>query len=207
MAWRDPYTTPQRYKAAYPEDDSKDDVIKRAILTWSRHIEHRTGHVFNKLDAAAPRIIYPERDGSGLSSAFLPIPDVAALTNFAIVVDESNDLTFSGTPFAANDYQLYPLNPQADEPWNSIYLPYSSNKGGLWTSYPVRVTAVWGWPEVPTGIEDAVIELVAIWLLSSPRATSRVNDLNQFETVNRDARNVINELINQFSDTAGIGIG
>lgn len=113
----------------------------------------------------------------------LDIDDLVSLAvTDPITIDHQRDNTFSLSLVAA-DYELLPRNAAADgEPYHQIELTSWGSNPSFAPQARVRISGIWGWPAVPAGVKSDVIELCAIWRKESPRATGRINELDQVVT-------------------------
>lgn len=182
MPITDSYATEQEYRAAVTESTSpgttSDPVLKRQLLAVSRRLTRELGQHFTKDAAVVERLYCPAK-----STRCLEVDNIATATGLVIKVDEDRDGSFADeTAWAATDYQLRPLNAdKGDEvrPWYEIYVPDWSTKTGFRAGYYVSVTAIWGWPAVPSAIKEECIQLTRILREESPGATGGVNELQE----------------------------
>lgn len=139
--WEPDYITEADLKALMAVDDDIDDLaIGLAITTASRAVDRHCGRQFGKTDAPVARVF----DGMW---------DYTART---FAVDTGDIATAAGLVVAgaavidAADYTLYPRNAVADaRPYNRLVLARGGRAGDI------TVTAVWGWPAVPTSVTQA----------------------------------------------------
>ena len=176
------YATTAEYKTAFSLTASTQDTrIASTLLAVSRHIERRTGRFFN-VDAAVVERIYPLRDRVTLIDGLRALPTDDISTSTGLVVKQDDDLDGLFTDETAwtidTDFSLYPLNaaqgPEAT-PWRAIVLPSWSGKS-FNAGSRLSVTAKFGWAAVPAAIAQATLELAAIVMIDSPRATSRIQE-------------------------------
>lgn len=216
MALGDAYATVQEYRDSKEKTSVDDDTsIDRELTAVSRYLDRALGRVlgFNN-DGTTPTDdvarIYesPSRGGSlragwaesenpwktGNVSRHLDIDDHVSITS--VTVDENRDNTFSLT-LVASDYELLPRNAgnlPEPVPYRTIFLTDYGTQGFWQPGARIKVTGIGGWPAVPSAIVSATIELTAILRLESPRATTRVNELNQVLSTSRAAQGIINDL-------------
>jgi hypothetical protein len=143
MAIGDSYALPAALAARLGQaDDGSYAVILDAA---SRFVEAFTGRQFNKTDTASVRrfrALDPER---------LPVDDFHSLTDLAVVVDGS---TWASTAVDPRPWDGV-VNGQPGWPYSDLF--------AVGRSWPirrratVRVTARWGWADVPAGIVEATL--------------------------------------------------
>ncbi len=200
MAITDPYATAAEYRTSIDKSDTADDTIIGAQLTMmSRYLDGRIGRHFTK-DASAvarPFIRLPNENPRRLY-----VDDLAAAPT-EVIVDTDDDGSYADeTALSSGNWELWPLNvalgPEA-WPWTSILLPNWSSEGHWPAGVRVRVTAQYGWPSVPIGIREGCIELVAIFRMQSPRATSRVDEMGTVVSASRAGQTIVSELIDRYA--------
>lgn len=194
----DAYASVEEYRASIKKsDNARDLVIARHLATISRFIDRETGQYFNKNAAATTRIFKAKYwDCLDLWIEGL-CPGIADVGGLAIKVDTDGDGSFADeTAWSAGDYELLPRN-AADgpepQPWDRIEIPRWSSKR-FQAGYLVEVTAIFGWPSVPTAIKDLTIELCGIWRGENPRATGRMNELDQVVTTSVMAMSLVKRI-------------
>lgn len=154
MALGDAYATTQEIKSRLDVGDEVDDnALANALLVASRGIEKMCGRQFNKATVATARVYRPE------TARRVAVDDFHTTTDLVIETDDGDAGTFD-TTLAASAYELYPLNGVVDGeagwPWsrikavNSTWFPCGSRA-------TVRVTAQWGWAEVPAVVKEACL--------------------------------------------------
>jgi len=149
-----------------------DDAISLAIDSASRLIETECNRRFWQDDDVSARK-YVSND-----PWLVEVDDISTEEGLIVESDYAGDGSF-GTTWQAADYQLEPINGimQGQSGWpttkiraiRSLYFPVW---GGI--SYPkpytqalVRVTARWGWADIPTPIERAaIIQAISIFKAS-----------------------------------------
>jgi len=200
VAVTDAYATAATYRGLISKsDDGEDAEVLTDLTAISRYMERRLGRFFTT-DASAVARIYRATDLSNQPKA-LYIDDLVTLTS--IKVDTDDDGSFSDeSAWASTDYELRPLN-AADGPepgpYTEIFIPSWSSKN-LWGQHRVEVTATFGWPSVPSAIEQACVQLTGILRLETPRATRTVNV--GAETVletSRQAQEIVSALMNVYA--------
>jgi hypothetical protein len=130
-------------------DDVDNDLLELCINSASRAIDNMTERTF--FHGTATRVFVPD------DSFFCPIDDLYELTTLKTSddADQEFDIVWTST-----DYQLEPLNGSL----NGTEWPYTGIRAVgdyLWPTVgseaTVQVTGVFGWPSVPTAIEQATI--------------------------------------------------
>lgn len=197
MAITDPLATVDEY-IALREFSGDTTVLQRQLEACSRLFEKEARQFFTKDAAVIDRVwvakwpdyldVWGTRDGC---------PGIATASGLVIKEDTDDDGSFSDeTAWASTDYELLPrhsLMGTEQRPYDCISIPTWSTKsfrpGGRY-----QVTAVYGWPSVPAGVKEDVIELCSIWRLTSQRATSRVNDLNEVVSMSPLAASLVSRI-------------
>lgn len=179
MAWTDPYYDVTEFKARLGITGSgQDAVLQQAIDAASRQVESWAGRVFNKTETAVARY-FTAKYGD-----LLELPDFISVSEIAV---DGGARTWT-TVWAATDYDLYPFDADDDgKPYTEIRTAPTGTL--LFGSYPrgVRVTAIWGWPEVPAVIREATA-LQATRLYKRKDAPFGVigsTELGQFQTISK----------------------
>lgn len=151
MAISNGYCTLADVKASLRISDTVDDaLIEIAVESASRLIDSYCARVFYSMGTAT-------RYFSAQDAYYCPINDIQSLTTLKTAVNSNG--TFDIT-WAAQDYQLEPLNGYAD----GITMPYTGIRA-LWRYlFPtigenalVQITGVWGWASVPIAIKQATV--------------------------------------------------
>jgi hypothetical protein len=143
------------------DESYADNDLDLAIASASEAVDSATGRTFTRGLAVATRIFVPPRYN------WVEINDLAS---FGATGTVDADVTGGGTFTAldAADFQLYPLNAEADgQPWTELKLRDTAT---CWEPpcTQVRVTGVWGWPDIPPGVVEAT-GLIAARLLKRAR--------------------------------------
>jgi hypothetical protein len=206
------YADAATYRAVVSKSDAGDDgAVSDDLKAVSRFVDHATDRFFGRDDAPVARVYAvpidaatPLRDPfwttpwSGTGVASLAVDDIATATGLEVRADAGNTGTFGDPAWAATDYALWPVNAALGpepRPYMRILVPAWSSQGGFAGGTRVQVTAVWGWPEVPHAIVRATCHLTGILRLESPRATSRVNEMGEVLSTNREAQNIVRDLV------------
>lgn len=131
------------------EGTNLDTEVDDAISSASREMERHCNRQFNDAGSASARVYVATRCDE------IAVDDFWTTDDFVLEVDVNGDGTW--TTVAASEYQLSPLNRMRDGmPW--VY--WKIEMVGT-TSLPVRrkasvrVTARWGWEEVPADVKQA----------------------------------------------------
>jgi hypothetical protein len=175
MAVTDAYATAATYRGLVSKSDTGEDAeILTDLTAISRYMERRLGRWFT-VDASAVARVYETTLLSNQPKSLF-IDDLVALTS--IKVDEDDDGSFADeSAWASTDYEVLPHNagdgPEPG-PYTQIHIPPWSSKD-LWGNHRVEITATFGWPAVPSAIEQACVQLTGILRLETPRATRSVN--------------------------------
>lgn len=200
MAISDAYANVEDYRAIKGlKGSERDEEIKDGLLAWSRWIDRDLSRPagFNRDAAVVARYFY------GRDKAYLDVDEIAATTGLLIKIDEDQDGSFADeTALVATDYELWPLNAGVGPepaPWRRIVLPSWSTKGSFPSGSKVEVTAIWGWPAVPPMIRELVVELEAIWLVQSQRATQRMNEMDQVVGMSPLGQSLVNRAREAYS--------
>jgi hypothetical protein len=181
-------------------DSNLDALIATVLPAASRWIDGRC-HRPSGFGISAATARYYDVGNDGL----IWTDDIADPSTVAIATDTAGNGTFS-TAWTSTDYQLLPLNapagwPEARPYWqihpinNGLAFPRftSSQRTGL-----VRVTAKWGWPEVPAAVKLATIMQTArlTQRRTSPQGVAGFNDFGVVRVSVTDAD--IDELLSDF---------
>lgn len=181
MALGDTYATVTELKSRVSipaAHTSYDDELTDALNTASEEIERHCQRQFNKVSAATPRV-YPIEN-----RWYNFVDDFYSSTGLVIETDSTGDGTFD-TTWVADDYELHPLNNinsgQIGWPYNEIRavntqqfpIPYVGHRLAR-----LRVTALWGWENVPAPVKQACLILAAknFQLKDAPLGIAGSND-------------------------------
>jgi hypothetical protein len=150
MAITNGYATLQDVKNALRITDTLDDqLIETAIESASRMIDGFSARTFSNAGTAV-------RNFSATDDLTVIIDDAIEV----LQVESTDEVGGSYTLWKPTDYQLEPLNARSD----GLYMPYTGLRAVNDYAFPVvdqqalvRVTAVWGWPSIPSAIKQATI--------------------------------------------------
>lgn len=155
MATGDPYVSADELVAYMrmnaSAEDAGFDLLAMSVETASEWVNQYTGREFNLADTASAR--YFDTTDAGL----VLVDDIGHAT-ISVATDTTQDGTWP-TSWTTSDFQVNPLGAiAASEPITSLVavgsytFPPVVRRQGL-----VRVTARWGWPEVPAAIKQATL--------------------------------------------------
>lgn len=155
----DPYASVSELKRyASIQGTANDFEVDQAVKAASRSIESATHRQFNTSGTVTARAQVAAYEG------VIYVDDIATNGGLILATDEDADGTYE-TTWAATDYQLEPLGGIVDGipgwPYTRIRAVsdarlFPRNRFGRAT---VRVTADWGWPDVPDPIKSAALIL------------------------------------------------
>jgi hypothetical protein len=142
-------------------DTDRDAFLQICLDTASEQVEKICGGRTFLLDSSASARVFPT-SGHTMSDSqggHLLTPDIGSMSG--VVVETGDGVTWA--TLSASSYYLEPFDSiAAGRPATSILAP-------SWTSSRVRVTARWGWPEVPSRVLQATLTQ-AIRLFKRPRS-------------------------------------
>lgn len=156
MALDDSYVDLETMKARLNlTGNAHDALLSQAIAAASRAIDNWTGRCFAKSDTPTARV-FTARYGDQID-----LPDFVSLTE---VATDDGRRTYT-TVWETTDYDPFPWDaPERNRPYTELRVaPYGSQAFVTWPR-GVRITAVWGWPEVPAAIaEAAALQATRLW--------------------------------------------
>jgi hypothetical protein len=176
MAITNGYATLAQVKASLriPSSDTIDDaLLETAIESASRMIDSFTARTFSNAGTAV-------RNFGATDAINLIIDDAISVTT----VQSTDEIGSTYTTWDLTDYQLEPVNSISD----GLYMPYTGIRAVNNYAWPVvdhqalvRITAVWGWAQVPTAIKQAtVIQSSRLFKrLDSPLGVLGMGDMGQ----------------------------
>lgn len=155
MAWQPDYATTAELRSFVRVLDTDDDTqIGLAIAAASRSIDRSTGRQFGVVSVAEARY-YTARYDALRSRWAIPIDDLMTTTSLAVAFDSDGDETYADT---ITDYALRPRNAAVSSwPWTELAVLTTSDVTPTAAPEAVRVTAVWGWTEVPDAVKEACL--------------------------------------------------
>jgi hypothetical protein len=174
MAITNGYATLTDVKNALRITDAIDDaLLETAIESASRMIDSYTARTFSNAGTAV-------RDFAATDDLTCIIDDAISV----ITVQSTDEVGSDYITWAPTDFQLEPLNSRSD----GLYMPYTGLRAVNDYAFPVvdhralvRVTAVWGWPAIPTAIKQAtIIQASRLFKrLDSPLGVLGMGDMGQ----------------------------
>lgn len=201
MALDAAYSTVAEYSAQKGKLTDGDNLfVMRELAASSRLVDQicqrPPGFFNNDGDAPVARtVVVPLTD----SVLLLPYPLISVTS---VEVDTGPTGVYA-TALAPTDFELLPITgPPA---------PYTAIRGLSWANNAlwyegsrVRITGIWGWPEVPAAVVAATIELTAIFRIESPRATNTVDEMGQVTSISRTSRDMVERILSPYMNVAGI---
>lgn len=164
MALGDAYATIDELKSRLSIDGSisdYDEELNEALRTSSEEIERFCSRQFNQAEAATARVYVPYRSWG------IEVDDFHTTNGLVVETDVDGDGVFE-TTWAATDYELFPLNGvqsgQAGWPFWEIRALGTREFPRAYVGERrarVRVTADWGWAQVPAPVKHACLLLAA----------------------------------------------
>jgi len=174
MAITQGYATLTDVKNALRITDAIDDsLLEVAIESASRMIDSYTARTFSNAGTAT-------RNFAATDDLTCIIDDAITV----ITVQSTDEIGDTYTTWKETDYQLEPLNSRSD----GLFMPYTGIRAVNDYSFPVvdqqalvRVTAIWGWPAIPTAIKQAtIIQSSRLFKrLDSPLGVAGFGDMGQ----------------------------
>lgn len=151
MTMTNPYASLAEVKAALRITDSIDDsLLEMAIEAGSRALDAYTARSFYNAGTASRYFV-------ATNDYLTTIDDAVSISEVA--TDFSADGTYD-TVWAANDYEILPLNGRVD----GLVVPYNGLRAIGDYTFPlyngeglVKVTGVWGWSAIPIAVKQATI--------------------------------------------------
>ena len=192
MAISNGYATLAQVKSALRITDNVDDtLLEQAIESASRRIDGYCGRWFYKT-ASTAILVYP------FDYYNVPVQDIAN-TSVTVAVSTQGNGTYDQTWTQGVDYQLEPLNASLNsKPYNNIMaIGGKTFPIQLQPNVPyVRVTAQWGWQNVPVDVTQACV-LLSIRQFARLNAALGIVGFNdmaiQVKAVDPDVRDLLNQ--------------
>lgn len=135
-------------------DTTRDDLLQLALTAASRSVErYCDSRVFYLASAATARTYTcgPNVLVNGQGDERLPVDDIGSTTGLVVEVGDGTTYT------TVTAYETWPDNALArNEAITAIVIPATSSVT-LQTQRKMRITARWGWPEVPAAVEQATL--------------------------------------------------
>lgn len=150
----DGYATLEQAKASARVADNIDDTLfERAVEGASRRIDGFTGRFFYQTPSTTINLY-------AINSYNLATPDISSTNGLVLQTDDVGDGSFTNTFTLNTDYQVEPLDASLQtRPFRRL-VAIGGKTFPMMTIPPqplVRVTAVWGWPAVPTDVREACV--------------------------------------------------
>lgn len=167
MALGDLYATVDELKSRLSIDGNNslyDEELTEALRTSSEEIERFCNRQFNRVEDGEPTArVYPARN-----RLWTEVDDFHTTTDLVVETDLAGTGTF-GSPWATSDYELEPfngvVNGQPGWPfWRINALGSKEFPACVYAGERrarLRVTAEWGWANVPAPIKQACLLLSA----------------------------------------------
>ena len=155
MALVNAYASTAELAAELGIADEDDDIrIERAISTATKQINEICSRRFWQ-DGTVVERTYHAHD-----VILLPVDDISTLTGLVVTLDTDGDGTFETTLTIDTDFIVSPLNALLEvpaQPYTDLLMldtyrfPVGQRRPG------VSVTAKFGWPEIPTDVNQACL--------------------------------------------------
>lgn len=157
----DPYVTLDQFKThlGIPPDDidaPRDELLTTALNSASTEINNHCGRQFNRQEDATARKFSPIGNGGlVLVDDFYTEDDLVIQS---VIVGDT-----VGDPWDSALYELEPENGLVNGIPSAFCRIKLSTRGslGLCSRDRIRVTAKWGWPDVPADVQEACLLLAA----------------------------------------------
>jgi hypothetical protein len=155
MAWAPDYVTVAELAAYARIGDAVDDAqLGLAVTAASRAVDRATNRQFGLVAAVEERFytgVYDHKRGRWV----IEIDDLMTETGLLVDYDADDDETFA---HSVDSFNVRPVNAEAiGRPWTRIVVrPDSTTLPGP-IENGVRVTARWGWTNVPDTIKEATL--------------------------------------------------
>lgn len=161
-------------------------LIERAISATSRGVERYCHRRFWQDPAPAPRIFSPHHP------YMADVGDISTRVGLVVKTDTYGDGSF-GTTWGPTDFQLMPLNADADSPaaysWTQIQAFAGQVFPPPYLGRPtLQVTARWGWSAVPDEINAAAtLKAVSLFMRKdAPYGIAGFTDFGPVRITKRD---------------------
>jgi hypothetical protein len=155
MAIGDPYVTLDELKEylKLSSKDSYDDALQDALSSATSEIESKCNRQFNKSTTASQRSYYPDSKRLAKVHDFWSTDDLVVTLNGNTLVQDT-------------DFELHPLDGVVDgrAGWPYWKIRLLNGRTFLCDSLggaPLKVTAKWGWADIPAPIKQASLIMAA----------------------------------------------
>lgn len=204
MAVTDAYGDAATYRGIFGlNDSSKDASILLDLTAISRDLDRRLGRFFTQ-EASPTAWHYPPATVDFQRTLF--VDDIASKTGLVVKIDDNNDGTAEVTLAETTDFDLKPMNAglgSEPQPWTQLYLPPRQARNG-WRSL-VEVTAIHGWPAIPTLVTRWTYHIAGVLRIDSVRATNRIaEDIDKAVDSSKESKTMLDELIERYAKPAWI---
>lgn len=164
---------------AFEADTDVESFLESMLSRSLSHIEHYLDRTITGSGLAEARVF----DGRG--GRTLTLHDFTSVS--AVKVDQVDDGTFDLTLTVASHIVELPTDQTIK---NAIALRIGAPLRRFPKSYgAVQVTAIWGWPSLPGGVEDVVLRLTEnAYLVAIQNRTSATVQTGDFQVDLRDER-------------------
>ena len=200
----DSYATVAQYRDAVgAKSAAQDEAVRARLEAASRLVDERTGSLAGRFGQADGDVKY--FDGPG--EPVLHLPEYR--TSTTVAVDTTGDGTFD-TTVDAGDRIDGPYN-AADEakPYAAILLKPQNTTLRTFPSgpYRIKVTADWGWAEVPAVIRDVTIGMAHdLWDLLASGGTFTLQSIDVGMRLTPASSNLLRQAENLYGVSLARGI-
>lgn len=179
----------------------QDNNIDNAINASSRLIDQITGRHFYKSESVQVKHFTPNNE------YILDVPDIANTTGLIVQLDTTDDGSHDKTITLDTDFYLKALNVTDMEgdyniPYQSLVIldRRSSERFDPDIVKQVKITAIWGWENIPDAIKQAtLLQASRLWKRKdSPFSTygsSETGEIELFQKMDPDAKTLIRPYI------------
>lgn len=180
---------------------TQDNNIDNAINASSRLIDQITGRHFYKSESVQVKHFTPNNE------YILDVPDIANTTGLIVQLDTTDDGSHDKTITLDTDFYLKALNVTDMEgdyniPYQSLVIldRRSSERFDPDIVKQVKITAIWGWENIPDAIKQAtLLQASRLWKRKdSPFSTygsSETGEMELFQKMDPDAKTLIRPYI------------
>lgn len=137
-----------------PDGDTlDDDVFQVALDASAALVDHYTGRTFG-VDAE-PTVRYYTRS----TARAVAIDEVQTTAGLVVETDDDRDGVYETDWTLDTDYRLGPVNSAArGRPWTRLEIPTWSSRAWPSSAGAVKVTAAYGYTEVPAAVKQATLQ-------------------------------------------------
>lgn len=193
-----PLSELKKYVKLKDNETNLDAVLESALLAACNHIDTETDRQFNRTEVASPRVYTPR------SSRSVRVDDFWTTEDMLIEHDSSDTGSFVAW---TGGYKLQPANGVKN---GQIGWPFEAIRTRGYTSFltcseSLRVTAKWGWAEVPEAIQTATL-MLATEFFRVKDSTFGVAGMNDFGSIRVRNNPLIWKLLKPYSPS-GLMVG